>query len=191
MHYTAVLAGVIFATSGLALPLDTPGLDVSVDATLKPVVDVTKVDLPVSITTSAKRQIDLSIFSNLLGSLLGSPTTTLSGLLPTVVSTLDGVLATITGLLSGTTGTTDLDSTLGDVISVLAGLIAEIESLLGGAGLDLSSGTTQTTLATAIAEAEQLAASVQGLSGTVGPTDNLSQVESLCAQLVTMLSGLS
>jgi hypothetical protein len=155
-----------------------------------PVTNITNVDVPVSNTTLAKRQIDLSILSNLLESLLGNPTTTLSGLLSTVVSTLNGVVATINSLLSGT-GTTDLDSLLGDVVSVLASLIAEIERLLGGGGVDLSSGTTQATLATAIAEAEQLAASVQGLIGTVGPTDNLTQVKSLCAQLVVVLSGLA
>ncbi|KIW65431.1 hypothetical protein PV04_07692 [Phialophora macrospora] len=218
MHYTTVFAGVMFATSGLAVPFDSKSLPLppskrQIDLPLFPnvtnvttvanvtssvnitsvanVTDVTTIDVPVSVAVvPAKRQLDLSLFSSLLSGLLGSPSVSITSLLPTVISSLGGIGTTFDGLLQGT-GTSDLGSILSNVVSILNEIIEELENLISGGGVDLSSDTSQAALANAIAEAEALLTKTQNLSGVLGSTDKLGEVQSLATTVIALLTGLA
>ncbi|EXJ56901.1 hypothetical protein A1O7_07245 [Cladophialophora yegresii CBS 114405] len=184
MRCTAILAGVIFAASGLARPLDA--VDTSLLSTELP--EVPEISVP---ALPEKRQIDLSGLTDLVGGVVGEVTGTLTGLIPTLVGTLNEVGAIVDGLLENVE-TADIDGTLEEVESILSSTIDEINAITSTAGVDISGelATVQAELSTAITEAEALVGSVQSLIGLVSVTDTLSEVESLAATLVDLLASL-
>ena len=215
MRSTAILASVFFAATALALPLDskrTPAIQLNqpnhkltfptaslIDTALASVtniVDDVTGGLPETLpdVLPIKRQIELPGVSDLAGNVVGTATGTIINLLPTVVSTLHTAGGEVDTLRQDVK-TASFDSTLSGVESTLTSIIDEIEAVTGADGVngvDLSSelASVETELSAAVTEAEDLLASVQSLTGLVGATDTLSEVESLAGELADLLAGL-